>query len=47
MDIAKLTDFEGVTGTMTIDAKHNPVKSVSMIGLTNGVESSSAVVEPD
>ncbi len=46
-NLAKLTDFEGVTGTMTIDAKHNPVKSVSMIGLTNGVESSSAVVEPD
>ncbi|MEX2783773.1 ABC transporter substrate-binding protein [Streptococcus sp. H49] len=46
-NLAKLEDFEGVTGTMTIDKSHNPVKSVSIIGLTNGEESSSEVVEAD
>ena len=44
-NLAKLKNFEGVTGTMTIDAKHNPVKSVSVIGLTNGQASSSTIVE--
>lgn len=44
-NLAKLKDFEGVTGKMTMDKKHNPVKSVSIIGLTDGKESSSVVVD--
>lgn len=46
-NLAGLKDFEGVTGTMTMDDKHNPVKSVVMVGLTNGEESSSVIVEAD
>lgn len=46
-NLAKVKDFEGITGTMTIDASHNPVKSVTMIGLTDGKETSSTVVEAD
>ncbi|WP_341932202.1 ABC transporter substrate-binding protein [Streptococcus pluranimalium] len=46
-NLAKTKDFEGVTGTMTIDKKHNPVKSVSVVGLTDGKESSATVVEAD
>lgn len=44
-NLAKVKDFEGVTGKMTIDEKHNPVKSAVMIGLTDGKETSSTVVE--
>ncbi|VTS37665.1 branched-chain amino acid ABC transporter amino acid-binding protein [Streptococcus porcinus] len=42
--IAALKQFEGVTGTMTIDHKHNPIKSVTVIGLTKGKESSATVI---
>lgn len=44
-NLAKLTDFEGVTGTMTIDKEHNPVKSAIMIGLANGEENTAEAVE--
>lgn len=44
-NLAKLSNFEGVTGTMTIDKKHNPIKSVTVIGLTKGKESSATVIE--
>ncbi|MGT2935126.1 ABC transporter substrate-binding protein [Streptococcus castoreus] len=46
-NLAKLKDFEGVTGTMTIDKKHNPVKSVSVVELTDGKESASTTVRAD
>ncbi|AGM99303.1 branched-chain amino acid ABC transporter substrate-binding protein [Streptococcus iniae] len=46
-NLSKLKDFEGVTGTMTIDKKHNPVKSVSVVGLTEGKESSATTVKAD
>lgn len=45
-NLAKLKDFEGVTGTMTIDADHNPVKSALMIGLTDGKQTSVETVQP-
>lgn len=44
-NLAKLTDFEGVTGKMTIDEKHNPVKSAIMVGLKDGKEETAEVVE--
>ncbi|MHC5374196.1 ABC transporter substrate-binding protein [Enterococcus sp. LJL120] len=44
--LASLKDFEGVTGTMTIDADHNPEKSAVVIGLTDGAETSAETVEP-
>lgn len=49
VDVAKglseLKDFEGVTGKMSMDDKHNPEKSVTVIGLTDGKESSVDVVD--
>ena len=39
-NLAALKDFEGVTGTMSIDAEHNVVKSVYVVGLTDGKQSS-------
>ncbi|WP_265456463.1 ABC transporter substrate-binding protein [Enterococcus sp. HY326] len=44
--LASLKGFEGVTGTMTIDADHNPEKSAVVIGLTDGAETSAETVEP-
>ncbi|MGT2887745.1 ABC transporter substrate-binding protein [Streptococcus didelphis] len=46
-NLAYLKDFEGVTGLMTIDKKHNPIKSVTIIGLSKGQESSATVVKPN
>lgn len=45
--LAKLKDFEGVTGTMTIDKQYNPIKPVSVVELTNGKESSATTVTAD
>ncbi|MGI6349372.1 MAG: ABC transporter substrate-binding protein [Eubacteriales bacterium] len=49
-DIAKAfaatTNFEGVTGTFTLDANHNPVKSAVVIELKNGVQTFKARVNP-
>lgn len=39
-NLAALKNFEGVTGTMSVDAEHNVVKSVYVVGLTNGEQSS-------
>lgn len=35
------TNYEGVTGTFSVDENHNPVKSVVIIGLKDGVQSTS------
>lgn len=45
--LAKLKDFEGVTGVMTMDENHNPKKDIVVIGLTNGEESSAETVSPE
>ncbi|EHJ52210.1 ABC transporter substrate-binding protein [Streptococcus macacae] len=44
-NLAKLKNFEGVTGKMTIDKKHNPVKSAVMVGLKDGKEATATAVE--
>jgi branched-chain amino acid transport system substrate-binding protein len=44
--LASLKDFEGVSGKITIDKDHNPVKSAVVIGLTDGKETSAEVVNP-
>ena len=46
-NLGKLKDFEGVTSKMTIDKKHNPVKSAVMIGLKDGKEDSATAVEAE
>ena len=38
-------DFKGVTGSITIDEKHNAVKSATVIGLKEGKEDSAVIVE--
>lgn len=44
--IAKTTDFEGVTGTFSLDENHNPVKSTFVIELQDGEEAGNTVVSP-
>lgn len=44
MDAIK--DFQGVTGTFTIDAEHNPIKSITIIELQDGVETAAHIVPP-
>lgn len=39
-NLAKLKDFDGVTGTISVDKDHNVVKSVYVVGLKDGVASS-------
>ncbi|MDT2828482.1 MAG: ABC transporter substrate-binding protein [Enterococcus viikkiensis] len=44
--LAGLKDFVGVTGKITMDKDHNPVKSAVVLGLTDGKESSAETVNP-
>lgn len=41
-----VTDFDGVTGTFSIDENHNPVKSTLIIELQDGEETSTTEVQP-
>jgi len=42
--LAGTTNFVGVTGSFSVDKNHNPVKSIVVIGLKNGVQDSSVKV---
>lgn len=42
--LASTKDFVGVTGSFSIDEKHNPVKSIVVIGLENGVQANAVKV---
>ena len=44
-NLASLKDFDGVTGTMTIDKKHNPIKTALMVAMKDGAEVSADAVE--
>ena len=44
-NLANLKDFQGVTGKMTIDKEHNPIKSALVVKLENGAEDSATAVE--
>ena len=44
--LASTTDFAGVTGTFSMGEDHNPIKSAVVIGLENGVQTSSIKVDP-
>ena len=46
-NLAKLKDFEGVTGSITIDKDHNPVKTALMIGLKDGKVDTVETVKPE
>jgi branched-chain amino acid transport system substrate-binding protein len=44
--LAATQDFTGVTGSFRIDEEHNPIKDISVIGLENGIQTTSVKVEP-
>ena len=44
--LASTKDFAGVTGTLTMDEFHNPIKSVVVIEMQNGQQASSIKVGP-
>ncbi len=44
--LASTENFTGVTGTFSMGADHNPIKSIVVIGLENGVQATSVKVEP-
>ncbi len=44
--IAKITDFEGITGKMSIDAKHNPVKAGVVIEFKDGTQVMNTRIQP-
>jgi branched-chain amino acid transport system substrate-binding protein len=44
--LAKLKELIGVTGEITIDKEHNPVKDAVVIKLENGKEASATIVKP-
>jgi len=44
--LADTKGFVGVTGTFDMGEDHNPVKSIVVIGLENGVQTTSVKVEP-
>ena len=46
-NLAKLKDFEGVTGSITMDKNHNPVKSALMIGLKDVKVDTVETVKPN
>lgn len=44
--LASTKDFKGVTGTLSIDANHNPVKAVTILQVKNGVTTFLKKLEP-
>jgi len=44
--LASTKGFAGVTGTFDMGEDHNPIKSAVVIGLVNGVQSTSVKVDP-
>lgn len=44
--LANTVDFAGVTGSFSMGADHNPIKSIVVIGLENGVQATSVKVDP-
>ena len=44
--LAATENFAGVTGTFSMGADHNPIKSIVVIGLENGVQTTSVKVDP-
>lgn len=45
--LADTKDFDGITGTFSFDEMHNPIKTVSIVELQNGVETAVHEVEPE
>ncbi|MDN6070645.1 MAG: ABC transporter substrate-binding protein [Lactococcus plantarum] len=45
--LAKLKNFTGATGDITVDKEHNPIKDAVVVKLDNGKEASETVVKPN
>ncbi|HWL84314.1 MAG TPA: ABC transporter substrate-binding protein, partial [Polyangiaceae bacterium] len=45
-EIEKTKDFKGVTGSITIDAKHDSIKSAVIIGIEKNQSKYAATVQP-
>jgi branched-chain amino acid transport system substrate-binding protein len=44
--LSKIKDFQGITGKMSIDAQHNPVKAGVIIEFKDGVQVMKTRIEP-
>lgn len=44
--LASTKDFKGITGSMSVDSKHNPVKSATVVEFKNGEQDFVKKVEP-
>ena len=44
--IAATKDFEAITGTLSIDENHNPVKAVTILEVVDGVPTFLKKLEP-
>ncbi len=44
--LAKIKDFQGITGKMSIDAQHNPVKAGVIIEFKDGAQVMKTRIEP-
>ncbi len=44
--LAALKDFQGITGKISFDAMHNPIKSAIIVKLVNGEQATATVVNP-
>ena len=44
--LAKIKNFEGVTGQITVNQNHDPVKSAYLVKLEKGKEVSAEIVNP-
>lgn len=44
--LESITDFDGVTGTFSIDENHNPIKSTLIIEVQEGKEASTQEIQP-
>jgi branched-chain amino acid transport system substrate-binding protein len=44
--LASTENFAGVTGSFSMGADHNPIKSIVVIGLENGIQTTSVKVDP-
>jgi len=44
--LAKIKNFEGITGNMTIDANHNPIKAGVIIEFKDGKQTMNSRIQP-
>lgn len=44
--LAATTDFEGITGTLTFDEQHNPIKEITVIEMKDGVQTLKTKIAP-